>query len=108
MKDMNFNYIVTTFMEECAELTQILSKCMRFGMDSKNPHTGKVNTELLIDEFHDVMACFKLLSLYLDEHHRIDISKLDEEKITRKISRMKKYFKESRLNDNFYYKHATK
>lgn len=45
--------------EECAEVQQAASKCVRFGMDSE--HQGLINRYQLERELGDVMAMFKLL-----------------------------------------------
>lgn len=45
--------------EECAEVQQAASKCIRFGMDSV--HVVSSNRELLEREFGDMLAMFKLL-----------------------------------------------
>mgnify|MGYP003336624629 CR=1 FL=1 len=41
--------------EECAEVTQAISKIFRFGFDSKHPITGKSNKESLEEETGDMV-----------------------------------------------------
>lgn len=45
--------------EECAEVQQVVSKCIRFGMDSTYQNLS--NQSRLEEELGDVMAMFKLV-----------------------------------------------
>ena len=47
--------------EECAEVTQAISKIFRFGFDSKHPVTGKSNKESLEEETGDLLAMIDIL-----------------------------------------------
>lgn len=47
--------------EECAEVTQSISKIFRFGFDSKNPSTGKSNMESLEEEVGDLQAMIDIM-----------------------------------------------
>jgi len=47
--------------EECAEVTQALSKVLRFGLDSKNPVTSKTNKESLEEELGDLLGMIDLI-----------------------------------------------
>jgi len=47
--------------EECAEVIQEISKCRRFGLDSKNTNNGIVHKDLLSQEIGDVMCLLDIL-----------------------------------------------
>jgi len=47
--------------EECAEVTQAISKIFRFGFDSKHPVTNKTNKECLEEEIGDLLAMVEIL-----------------------------------------------
>lgn len=46
-------------MEECAEVTQAISKIFRFGIDGE--HLNKTNRERLEEEIGDLLCCVELL-----------------------------------------------
>jgi len=48
-------------MEECAEVTQICAKILRFGIDDMNPNNQKINRQLLEEELGDVQAIIGIL-----------------------------------------------
>ena len=47
--------------EECAEVVQEVSKCFRFGLDSKHYKTGMSHTTMLENEIGDVLALVDIL-----------------------------------------------
>lgn len=47
--------------EECAEVTQAISKIFRFGFDSKHPISGKTNKESLEEETGDLLAMIDIM-----------------------------------------------
>jgi NTP pyrophosphatase (non-canonical NTP hydrolase) len=47
--------------EECAEVIQEVSKCRRFGMDSKHYKTGITHSEMLALEVADVLTLIDIL-----------------------------------------------
>ena len=47
--------------EECAEVTQAISKIFRFGFESMNPHTNKTNKQSLEEEVGDLLAMVDIL-----------------------------------------------
>jgi NTP pyrophosphatase (non-canonical NTP hydrolase) len=47
--------------EECAEVTQSISKIFRFGFESQNPHTRKTNKESLEEEVGDLLAMVDIM-----------------------------------------------
>ena len=51
--------ILLITQEECAEVTQAISKVFRFGFDSV--HNGKTNKEHLEEEIGDLLCMFQLL-----------------------------------------------
>jgi len=46
--------------EECAEVTQAISKCFRFGLDNIKPNTTKTNREHLEEEIGDLVAMIQI------------------------------------------------
>ena len=46
--------------EECAEVTQAISKCLRFGIDNYKPGKPKTNREHLAEEIGDLIAMIEL------------------------------------------------
>lgn len=47
--------------EECAEVTQAISKIFRFGFDSTNPNTNKSNKQSLEEEVGDLLAMVDIM-----------------------------------------------
>ena len=48
--------ILLILQEECAEVTQAISKCFRFGLDNFKPGKPKTNLEHLEDELGDLIS----------------------------------------------------
>lgn len=48
-------------MEECAEVSQAISKCFRFGPDQLKPGKERTNINMLEEEIGDLMAMVELL-----------------------------------------------
>ena len=63
MIDMNkvTKEIFCITQEECAEVTQAISKIFRFGFDSVHPVTGKSNMDSLQEEVGDLLAMIDIL-----------------------------------------------
>lgn len=53
------NEIMLIAQEECAEVTQAISKVFRFGMDSE--HNGASNKSRLEDELGDLLCMIELM-----------------------------------------------
>lgn len=49
-------------MEECAEVTQAISKCFRFGPDQLKPGKERTNISMLEEEIGDLLAMVELLT----------------------------------------------
>jgi len=47
--------------EECAEVTQAISKVFRFGFDSRHPETFKSNMQSLEEEVGDLLAMIDIM-----------------------------------------------
>ena len=47
--------------EECAEVTQAISKIFRFGFDSVHPVSGKTNQQSLEEEVGDLLAMIDIM-----------------------------------------------
>lgn len=53
----NTSYYLVCLMEECAEVSQVVAKSLRFGIDDHHPKTGDVpNKELLARECGDIFG----------------------------------------------------
>lgn len=48
--------LLISLMEECSEVAQAASKCLRFSLDHRHPKTGIQNFEKLNTEVDDLMA----------------------------------------------------
>jgi NTP pyrophosphatase (non-canonical NTP hydrolase) len=58
MNDLQKEVMLIT-QEECAEVTQAISKCFRFGFDSE--YNGKTNLERLTEEVGDLLCMINLM-----------------------------------------------
>ena len=54
------NEILVILQEECAEVSQVISKIHRFGLQGYNPITEEYNDELLHQEVGDLMCMIDL------------------------------------------------
>lgn len=54
------NEILLITQEECAEVTQAISKCYRFGLDNYKPGKPKTNRQHLAEELGDLLAMVTL------------------------------------------------
>ncbi len=54
------NEILLITQEECAEVTQAISKCYRFGLDNFKPGKPKTNRQHLAEELGDLQAMINL------------------------------------------------
>ena len=57
----NLREILLILQEECAESTQAISKCFRFGPDQIKPGKEKTNMQHLEEELGDLLAMIELL-----------------------------------------------
>lgn len=78
--------IMSILQEECAEVTQAVSKCFRFGLDNVKPGKPKTNREHLEDELGDVLAMIDIMM----EQGIISQSNLEVAKRA-KIEKLKKW-----------------
>lgn len=66
--------LTTIAMEECAEVSQRLSKALRFGMEESQAQAGHgvtgaadeslTNSERIMIEFHDLVAVMEMMGLH--------------------------------------------
>lgn len=54
--------VMLILQEECAEVTQAISKCFRFGPDQLKPGKDRTNINMLEEEIGDLMAMIELLT----------------------------------------------
>jgi NTP pyrophosphatase (non-canonical NTP hydrolase) len=66
--------------EECAEVTQAVSKCFRFGLDNFKPGKPATNQEHLETEIGDLLAMIDILN----ELGVVDTARLDQAKQAKK------------------------
>jgi len=75
--DENVKEILLIMQEECAEVTQAISKCFRFGLDNHKPGKPKTNKEHLEEELGDLVAMITLLEIHgVISQHNIEKAKL--------------------------------
>ena len=55
------NEALVILQEECAEVTQAISKIFRFGMDAKHPNEDRNNRQRLEEELGDLVCMVGLL-----------------------------------------------
>lgn len=60
MKDKTTE-VMLILQEECAEVIQAISKCLRFGIDNYKPGKPKTNREHLEEELGDLLAMIDIL-----------------------------------------------
>jgi len=53
--------ILLILQEECAEVTQAISKCFRFGSNQIKPGKNRTNIDMLQEELGDLLAMVDLL-----------------------------------------------
>lgn len=53
--------ILLILQEECAEVTQAISKCFRFGPDQMKPGKDRTNISMVEEELGDLLAMIELL-----------------------------------------------
>jgi NTP pyrophosphatase (non-canonical NTP hydrolase) len=73
--------LLITTAEECAEVTQVISKILRFGIDDTHPVREKTNREELEVEIGDLMSMIDLLA----EAGIIDVAKVHNAKLMKRI-----------------------
>ena len=61
LKNKKENEILLIAQEECAEVTQAISKVFRFGFDAKHPKEKRNNRERLEEELGDLICMIGLL-----------------------------------------------
>lgn len=83
----NISYYLICLMEECGEVSQVIGKSLRFGIDDHHPKTGDIpNRELLAQECGDILGVIDELVAF----GAIDGNIIAEYRL-RKPGRIKKY-----------------
>ena len=59
--DEDTREILLILQEECAEVTQAISKCFRFGPDQLKSGKDRTNIQMLQEELGDLLAMIDLL-----------------------------------------------
>ena len=78
--------IMFILQEECAEVTQAISKCLRFGIDNYKPGKPKTNREHLAEEIGDLIAMIELCY----DNDIVDVLQVKEAQ-HRKFDKLKKW-----------------
>jgi NTP pyrophosphatase (non-canonical NTP hydrolase) len=79
--------VLLILQEECAEVTQAVSKCMRFGPDQMKPGKNRTNINMLEEEIGDLFAMVELLT---DMNVGVTIEGINEAKLN-KFHKLKKW-----------------
>lgn len=67
MTEERLAHLLACLTEECGETTQVVGKCLRFGINDYHPKTDNVpNFELLRREFNDIVAVAEMLGIMPD------------------------------------------
>jgi NTP pyrophosphatase (non-canonical NTP hydrolase) len=53
--------VMCILQEECAEVTQAVSKCFRFGFENAKHNTGQTNGEHLAEEIGDLLCMIQIM-----------------------------------------------
>ena len=89
----NLREILLILQEECAEVTQAVSKCFRFGPDQLKPGKERTNIDMLQEEIGDLFAMVELLT---DLDVGVTVDGIQKAK-TKKFDKLKQW---SNLNIN--------
>ena len=79
--------ILLILQEECAEVTQAISKCFRFGPDQMKPGKDRTNINMLQEELGDLLAMIELL---VKQDIGVDTVGLIDAKV-KKIEKLKRW-----------------
>jgi NTP pyrophosphatase (non-canonical NTP hydrolase) len=79
--------ILLILQEECAEVTQAVSKCFRFGPDHLKPNKPMTNIQMLEEELGDLLAMIELLT---DNNVGITVEGLNKAK-KKKFEKLKQW-----------------
>jgi NTP pyrophosphatase (non-canonical NTP hydrolase) len=84
------NELLVILSEECAEVQQAASKCIRFGMDSE--YNGQTNRQRLESELGDFLAMVKLImaETTLSEEHVMKAAESKLVKVEKYMNNAKK------------------
>ena len=87
-------YLLTCLAEECAEVQQLISKCVRFGFENYNPHDKdkRTNYEELKRELDDIDA----LRWMLQAESNKNFAHADSMTLSPKIAKVLRYMDVSR------------
>ena len=82
------NEALYILMEECSEVTQAISKILRFGWDAVNPvvENSKTNSSHLEEEMGDLLAMIEIVT----EKYRLSPESIETAKLN-KINKLKKW-----------------
>jgi hypothetical protein len=87
-------HLLTCLAEECAEVSQRVSKALRFGMDEIQSGQGMTNADRIAEELHDLMSVWSICreeGLFLGQVSRAWSHWPDDETIDVKRSKIERY-----------------
>lgn len=95
--------LLLQLMEECNEISQRVSKALRFGLEEKQPRQDHTNRERIVDELVDQKAVLELLieeGIFKEENIIASMSKTNIEARKLKIKHYLEYSRScGRLTD---------
>ena len=89
--------VLLILQEECAEVTQAISKCFRFGPDQMKPGKDRTNVNMLEEEIGDLLAMVDILLI----NNMVNWGNLHRAKRA-KIEKLKKLFESNNLGKNIH------
>lgn len=88
-------YLFTLIQEECAEISQVASKIVRFGLLETRPGGELNNLERIKEEIVDLLGVVSFIEQKLGVQLINNVPFIDD-KILKKIDKIKKYMEYSR------------
>lgn len=80
-------YLLICLAEECAEVTQLASKCIRFGTENIAPGQTVVNRNRLAGELNDLLGVLEALE---QEGVKLDVP--NKEAIAAKVDKIRRMY----------------
>ena len=90
-------YLLTCLAEECSEVSQRISKALRFGLDEIQTGQSLNNEERILDEFIDLLAVMEILN----REGVLASPMITEDDIQQKQTKIEKYLEISRKQGTY-------
>lgn len=85
--------LLVKLIEECAEVSKVATKYLRFGENSKGPKEEKTNRELLEEELLDIWAIWQYIT---EEGIADEPGESMDQRLEGRIERIEKYLEVSK------------